>query len=93
MDGKTGAPADAAARSRKLLAFSLAEGRRITTIAPPRVTGMRGQPSQSTSHPIMKFVKVAVLAALAAGSVFAVSCCPNAAPAKSTYVAPTTPSK
>ncbi|MCX6877553.1 MAG: hypothetical protein NTW21_27650 [Verrucomicrobia bacterium] len=41
----------------------------------------------------MKFVKVAVLAALAAGSVFAVSCCPNAAPAKSTYVAPTTPSK
>ena len=39
----------------------------------------------------MKFVKVAVLAALAAGSFFAVSCCPNAAPAptKHAYVTPT----
>jgi len=37
----------------------------------------------------MKFVKVAVLAAVAAGSVFAVSCCPNSAPApKPVYVKP-----
>ncbi len=40
---------------------------------------------------MMKFVKVAVLAVVAGGSVFAVSCCPNAAPAapKHVYVAPT----
>lgn len=38
----------------------------------------------------MKFAKIIVLAAAAAGSLLAVSCCPNAAPAptKSVYVQP-----
>ena len=38
----------------------------------------------------MKLAKIIVLAAAAAGSILAVSCCPNAAPAKTTpaYVAP-----
>ena len=35
----------------------------------------------------MKFVKIAVVAVV--GSVFAVACCPNAAPAKNVYVKPT----
>lgn len=38
----------------------------------------------------MKFAKIIVLAVAAAGSILAVSCCPNSAPAstKPAYVAP-----
>jgi hypothetical protein len=36
----------------------------------------------------MKFAKIIVLAAAAAGSILAVSCCPNAAPTQPAYVAP-----
>lgn len=36
----------------------------------------------------MKFAKIVALAAAAAATLFAASCCPNAAPTKPAYVAP-----
>jgi hypothetical protein len=43
--------------------------------------------SNYNQNSTMKFVKIAVIAAAAAGSLAAVSCCPSA-PAQPTYTAP-----
>jgi len=59
---------------------------------PARIRPLRGILARKTTpiqHPInMKFVKIAALAAAAVATLFAASCCPNAAPAKPAYVAP-----
>ena len=44
----------------KLLVFSLAEGLRIITILPARMTGMQEKQLQSIPYPMMKFVKMYV---------------------------------
>ena len=73
----------------KLLAFSLAEGPQIITISAARMTAMQEKQLQSIPYPMRKFVKVAVLAAMAAGSLISVSCCAKDTPApKHVYVKP-----